>query len=120
MERERERDLVADSGTDGAGSSAVHQSTRVAVVPVLVTELLVGDGERAQLAVEDLPVLNREREGGKMTRWRFCWLSRKPFSDNNFSLTKGYGASPRKPMHLHCMLFIYTFGDFRRKSERRK
>ena len=60
MSGEREGDLVADSGTDGAGSSAVHQSTRVAVVPVLVTKLLVGDGECAQLAVEDLPVLNRE------------------------------------------------------------
>ena len=51
---------MADFGTDAAGSSSIHQSTRVAVVPVLVTKLLAGHRERAQFAVEDLPILNGE------------------------------------------------------------
>ena len=57
-------DLVADFGTDGACTSAIHEAAGVAVVPVLVTELLVGHGERAQLVVQSLPFLyiHRERE----------------------------------------------------------
>ena len=49
--------FVADLGADGTHPDAVHHLTGVAVVPVLVHELLLGDGERAQLVVEGLLIL---------------------------------------------------------------
>ena len=62
--------LVADFGTNGADSSATHQVTGVAVVPVLVAVLFLGHCEGAQFAVQSLSLLReghtereRRREG---------------------------------------------------------
>ena len=48
---------VTDLGADGAHPDPVHQLTGVAVVPVLVHELLLRDGEGAQLVVQRLLIL---------------------------------------------------------------
>ena len=55
--------LVADLGANAAYSHTIHHLAGVAVVPVLVHELLLGDGEGAQLVVQRLLVLQEEWSG---------------------------------------------------------
>lgn len=44
--------LVTNFGANGAHTDAVVHLARVTVVPVLIHELLLGHGERAQLVTE--------------------------------------------------------------------
>ena len=61
--------LMADFGTHGACTSSVHETTCMAMVPVLVSILLVSHCERTQLVVERLSLLG-EREGRERGRER--------------------------------------------------
>ena len=63
-------DFMADFGTHRAGTSPIHQATRVAVVPVLVAKLLVCHCECAEFTVQSFSFLQVERGGGEGRRGR--------------------------------------------------